>query len=63
LSKVLREAAEEGEHRVPQDGDLQDADPAVAIAQGAGEPAAEGRDNQRDSAEQAGFAARNLPGR
>jgi hypothetical protein len=63
LLEVLGEAAEEGEHRVPQHGDLQHADPPVAIAQGAGEPAAEGRDHQRDRAEQARLAARDLPGR
>jgi hypothetical protein len=63
LLEILREAAQEGEDRVPQHGDLQDADPAIAVAQGPGEPAAKRRDHQRDRSEQAGFAARDVPGR
>ena len=63
LLEILREAAQEGEDRVPQHGDLQHPDPAVAVAQRAGEPAAEGRDHQRDGAEHPRLAARDVPGR
>ncbi len=63
LIEILRKAAQEGEDRVPQDGDLQHPNPAVAVAQRTGEPATERGDHQRDGAEQSCFAARDVPGR
>src|SRR5262249_28022000 len=41
LRVVLGKGAQEGEDRIPQDGDLQYADTAVAVGQRAGKPAAE----------------------
>jgi hypothetical protein len=40
LGEVLREGAQEGEHRVPQDRYLQHAHAAEAVRERAGKPAA-----------------------
>jgi hypothetical protein len=61
LLEILREAAKEGEHRVPQDRDLQHPHAAIAIAQRAGKPAAERRDQQRHRADKASLALADRP--
>ncbi len=61
--EVLGEPAQEGEYGVPDDGDLQYAHAAKAVRQGAGEPAAEGGDQQRDGAEDPGLAGADVPER
>ena len=63
LVEVLGEAAEEGEDGVPKDGHLQDADAAIAVGQRAGEPAAEGGDQQGNGGEFPGLAGGDLPQR
>jgi hypothetical protein len=62
LVEVRGEAAKAGEGRVPQDGDLHDPHPAVAVAQHAAEPAADRRRDQRGGAQHAGVGAGDAPG-
>ena len=50
-TEAVGEAVEAREHREPQDGQLQDAHPPEAIGEGAGDPPAEGRDEQGDGGE------------
>src|SRR5262249_40356574 len=63
LREVLREAADEGEEREPEDRDLQRAHSPDAVGEQAGDPAPDGREQQRDGGEQAGLALGDSPGR
>ena len=61
--EIDREGAQEGEERVPEDGDLEHFYPAKLVGQGPGEPSPQGRDQQRHGADKAGLAARQSPQR
>ena len=61
--EVVGEAAEEGEERVPQDGDLQHPDAAIAIRQRAGEPTAERGYHQRHRGQYPGLGLGDVPQR
>src|SRR6266481_1729355 len=61
LLEVLREAAQEGEDRIPQDRDLQHAQAAEAVRERAGKPAAERRGHDGDGADRPGGPGRHAP--
>jgi hypothetical protein len=63
LLEILREAAQEGENRIPQDRDLQHAHTAEAVGKRAGKPAAKRRGHDRDGANRAGRTRRHAPHR
>ena len=57
------EAAQEGEHGVPDNGDLQYAHAAIAVRQRAGEPTAKGGDKKGDGAQDTGLTRGDVPER
>src|ERR1700738_3163592 len=61
VEEEVGEPAEEGEDGEPNDGDLQDADAAVAVCGEAGKPAAEGGEKERRGAEEAGLTLGDVP--
>ena len=56
----LGEAAETGEDRVPDYGALEHADPAVAVGQGAGDPAADGGGDEGGGADDAALVGADV---
>src|SRR4029078_4461321 len=63
LGEILGEAAQAGEHSVPDNGDLQHAHPPIAVRQSAGEPTAKGGDQQRNGTQDPGLAGGDVPER
>jgi hypothetical protein len=61
LVEVLRKTAQEGEERIPHDGDLEYAHATPAIRQSTGKPTAERGYQQRDGAEYAGLTGGDVP--
>ena len=63
LLEILGEAGQKGEEREPRDHDAQEARPADAIGEHAGDPSAESRDHQRARRQQPGLSLRDVPDR